>query len=94
MPSLAELARTAGLSAYHFHRVFKAATGVTPKAYAAAHRAAPAAAREEPVREGDGAALASPLEHGVGQHLHVGAIIAAGHQRRAQPAGRAACGAV
>ena len=38
-PSLAQLARRAGLSPYHFHRVFKAATGVTPKAYAIAHRA-------------------------------------------------------
>ena len=45
MPSLADLARAAGLSAYHFHRVFKAATGVTPKAYAAAHRATVLAAR-------------------------------------------------
>jgi AraC family transcriptional regulator of adaptative response/methylated-DNA-[protein]-cysteine methyltransferase len=39
VPSLKELAERAGLSVYHFHRVFKAATGVTPKAYAAAHRA-------------------------------------------------------
>lgn len=38
-PSLDMLARRAGLSTYHFHRVFKAATGLTPKAYAAAHRA-------------------------------------------------------
>jgi AraC family transcriptional regulator, regulatory protein of adaptative response / methylated-DNA-[protein]-cysteine methyltransferase len=38
-PTLAELAQHAGLSAYHLHRVFKAATGVTPKAYAGAHRA-------------------------------------------------------
>lgn len=38
-PSLATLARHAGLSAFHFHRVFKTATGVTPKAYAAAQRA-------------------------------------------------------
>lgn len=38
-PGLAELASKAGLSAYHFHRVFKAATGLTPKAYAVAHRA-------------------------------------------------------
>jgi AraC family transcriptional regulator of adaptative response/methylated-DNA-[protein]-cysteine methyltransferase len=38
-PSLADLARRAGLSPYHFHRVFKAVTGVTPRAYAAAHRA-------------------------------------------------------
>lgn len=38
-PSLHELARQAGLSPHHFHRVFKATTGVTPKAYADAHRA-------------------------------------------------------
>ena len=38
IPSLAVLAKKAGLSAYHFHRMFKAATGVTPKAYGAAHR--------------------------------------------------------
>lgn len=38
-PTLSGLARSAGMSPYHFHRVFKAATGVTPKAYAAAHRA-------------------------------------------------------
>ncbi len=38
-PSLAELARLAGLSPFHFQRVFKAATGLSPKAYAAAHRA-------------------------------------------------------
>lgn len=37
-PSLDELARASGLSPYHFHRVFKAAVGITPKAYAAAHR--------------------------------------------------------
>ena len=37
--SLGELARKAGLSAYHFHRLFKAVTGVTPRAYAIAHRA-------------------------------------------------------
>jgi AraC family transcriptional regulator of adaptative response/methylated-DNA-[protein]-cysteine methyltransferase len=38
MPSLATLAKRAGLSPYHFHRVFKGVTGVTPRAYAAAHR--------------------------------------------------------
>jgi AraC family transcriptional regulator of adaptative response/methylated-DNA-[protein]-cysteine methyltransferase len=37
-PSLAALAQAAGLSRFHFHRVFKAVTGVTPKAYADAHR--------------------------------------------------------
>lgn len=38
-PSLGTLAAAAGLSPYHFHRVFKAQTGVTPKAYATARRA-------------------------------------------------------
>ena len=38
-PQLAELAAASGLSPFHFHRVFKAATGLTPKAYADAHRA-------------------------------------------------------
>ena len=40
VPSLATLAARAGLSPYHFHRVFKAATGVTPRAYADARRRA------------------------------------------------------
>ncbi|WP_017906512.1 bifunctional DNA-binding transcriptional regulator/O6-methylguanine-DNA methyltransferase Ada [Pseudomonas asplenii] len=38
-PSLSPLAEQLGLSPFHFHRVFKAHTGLTPKAYAAAHRA-------------------------------------------------------
>src|SRR6185369_12200456 len=37
-PRLEQLANHAGLSVYHFQRVFKAVTGLTPKAYAAAHR--------------------------------------------------------
>ena len=37
-PALSALAASAGLSAFHFHRLFKAVTGVTPKAYANAHR--------------------------------------------------------
>ena len=37
-PSLDALARRAGLSAFHFHRVFKAITGLTPKAYGSALR--------------------------------------------------------
>ena len=39
VPSLALLARRAGLSPHHFHRVFKTVTGLTPRAYAAAGRA-------------------------------------------------------
>ncbi len=38
-PALAALARAAALSPFHFHRVFKGVTGVTPKAYAEAVRA-------------------------------------------------------
>ncbi|HZW19034.1 MAG TPA: bifunctional DNA-binding transcriptional regulator/O6-methylguanine-DNA methyltransferase Ada [Luteimonas sp.] len=38
-PDLATLSAQAGLSPFHFHRVFKAATGLTPRAYAAAQRA-------------------------------------------------------
>src|SRR5262245_22263205 len=38
-PTLADLADAVGMSRHHFHRVFKMLTGVTPKAYASAHRA-------------------------------------------------------
>src|SRR4029450_9361567 len=37
-PTLAQLAAHAELSTFHLHRVFKAATGVTPKQYATSHR--------------------------------------------------------
>jgi AraC family transcriptional regulator of adaptative response/methylated-DNA-[protein]-cysteine methyltransferase len=39
VPSLDDLANSVGMSSYHFHRIFKAHTGVTPRGYAAAHRA-------------------------------------------------------
>ena len=39
LPDLDALAAAAGLSRFHFHRVFKAMTGVTPKDYAAHRRA-------------------------------------------------------
>ncbi|MDN3519421.1 bifunctional DNA-binding transcriptional regulator/O6-methylguanine-DNA methyltransferase Ada [Aquisalimonas lutea] len=38
-PTLAELAERAGWSPHHLHRTFKAVTGLTPRAYGAAHRA-------------------------------------------------------
>lgn len=37
-PTLEQLAQPTGFSPFHFHRVFKAVTGVTPKQYATAHR--------------------------------------------------------
>ena len=39
VPTLNQLAQRAGTSPYHLHRTFKAVTGLTPKAYAGAHRA-------------------------------------------------------
>lgn len=39
LPALDTLARTAGMSPFHFHRVFRAVTGITPKAYGEARRA-------------------------------------------------------
>lgn len=39
-PALRELAAAAGLSPHHFHRLFKAVTGVTPKGYTEAQRRA------------------------------------------------------
>ncbi|QYY28234.1 bifunctional DNA-binding transcriptional regulator/O6-methylguanine-DNA methyltransferase Ada [Cupriavidus pinatubonensis] len=39
VPSLDELAARAGMSPFHLHRVFKAETGLTPRAYASAYRA-------------------------------------------------------
>lgn len=39
-PSLKELACSARMSSYHLHRLFKKATGLTPKAYATAVRTA------------------------------------------------------
>jgi AraC family transcriptional regulator of adaptative response/methylated-DNA-[protein]-cysteine methyltransferase len=38
-PNLDSLAEACGMSRFHFHRIFKAHTGITPKAYAAGRRA-------------------------------------------------------
>ncbi len=38
-PNLDQLADACGMSRFHFHRIFKAQTGITPKAYWAAGRA-------------------------------------------------------
>lgn len=39
VPDLDTLAQACGMSRFHFHRIFKAHTGITPKAYANAGRA-------------------------------------------------------
>jgi AraC family transcriptional regulator of adaptative response/methylated-DNA-[protein]-cysteine methyltransferase len=59
-PDLRSLAAEVGLSPHHLHRVFKAVTGVTPKAYAAATRAA--RAREQL----DGGASVTDAMYGAG----------------------------
>ncbi len=38
LPALAELAKSAGMSVFYFHRLFKKITGVTPKIYGTARR--------------------------------------------------------
>ncbi|HLY44191.1 MAG TPA: bifunctional DNA-binding transcriptional regulator/O6-methylguanine-DNA methyltransferase Ada [Stellaceae bacterium] len=38
VPSLAELAAAAGISRFHFHRVFKQITGATPREWGKSHR--------------------------------------------------------
>ena len=40
VPDLDSLAASSGMSRFYFHRIFRAHTGITPKAYAAAQRAA------------------------------------------------------
>ena len=45
LPSLAELADAAGISRFHFHRVFKQITGTTPREWGGAHRLDRLAAR-------------------------------------------------
>ena len=39
LPGLDALAASVGMSRFHFHRVFKAITGLTPRGFATAHRA-------------------------------------------------------
>lgn len=39
LPNLDALAKAAAMSRFHFHRIFTKITGLTPKAYAQAHRA-------------------------------------------------------
>ena len=73
-PRLDELARHAGMSAYHLHRVFKAVTGLTPRAYAAAHR-------ERRVRTGLDRAET------VGEAIHAAGYNASGRFYAQQPLG-------
>ena len=56
VPVLNDLASAAGMSSFHFHRVFKAITGLTPKGYACAHRA-----RKMRQRLGDGGSVTEAL---------------------------------
>ncbi len=60
MPPLEEIAAVSGLSPHHFHRRFRAETGVTPRAWAAARRAERLAAA---LAEGQGVTQAI---HGAG----------------------------
>jgi AraC family transcriptional regulator of adaptative response/methylated-DNA-[protein]-cysteine methyltransferase len=50
LPTLKELAAAVGISPFYFHRLFKEATGLTPKSYAAACRSD--RMREESLKRG------------------------------------------
>jgi len=63
-PSLQAVARAVGLSPHHLHRLFKAATGITPSAYAVA-------CRVERVRDGlirEGSVTAAIYDAGYGSN--------------------------
>lgn len=65
-PTLAALAARANLSPWHLQRLFKRLTGVTPRAYAAAHRAN----RTRAALDGDGSVTAA---------IHDGGYASGGH---------------
>ena len=69
LPDLASLAAAAGMSPFHFHRIFRKVTGVTPKAYASAHRANRVRAElvQGAAPEGQ-AALAAEVQRGEAGH--------------------------
>ena len=84
-PNLDELAEEVGMSPFHFHRVFKAETGLTPKAYASAPSARTSCARSSATRAatvtdaiyGAGFNSEQPLLRGIRRH--------AGHARARLP---------
>ncbi|MCZ7655466.1 MAG: AraC family transcriptional regulator [Rhodocyclaceae bacterium] len=94
---LAALARQAGLSPHHFHRIFKAATGLTPKAFLQI-RAGEACGERAAVRAfGDGCDLRVGLQfggtllRGIGRPARHGAWhLPQGRGRRADPLRRGA----
>jgi AraC family transcriptional regulator of adaptative response/methylated-DNA-[protein]-cysteine methyltransferase len=61
VPTLEELASAAGMSPFHFHRQFKALTGLTPKAYGTAQRA-----KRVRAELADGAASVTSAIYGAG----------------------------
>lgn len=75
IPALGELARACALSPSHLHRLFKAATGLTPKGYAEAHRRtriAEALGRPETVTM---AAYSAGFASSSGFYRHAGAAL-------------------
>lgn len=84
-PSLDELAAQAGLSPHHFHRIFRAELGLTPKGYAAAHRA-------RKLREQLGAAGKGATGKGAASKGTAGAVIAGNGSTGNGSAGKSAAG--
>lgn len=72
-PTLHEMAERAGLSAYHFHRVFRRVTGLTPKQYAAAHRTQ--LVRSELGRGGSVTDAVYAAGYGSGSRFYAGGVL-------------------
>jgi AraC family transcriptional regulator of adaptative response/methylated-DNA-[protein]-cysteine methyltransferase len=76
MPDLAALARAAGISRFHFHRLFARHTGMTPKAYITAQRAQ--RARDQLQRSGSVTAAIYDAGFGSNGRFYAGSAAALG----------------
>ncbi|OLE32485.1 MAG: bifunctional transcriptional activator/DNA repair enzyme protein Ada [Alphaproteobacteria bacterium 13_1_20CM_3_64_12] len=69
LPSLAELAGAAGISRFHFHRVFKQITGATPREWGKAHRFGASSRAYEAAPNGLGMTPATRRRGGKGETI-------------------------
>ena len=83
MPDLAALAREAGMSRFHFHRLFTRHTGMTPKAYITAQRAQ--RVRDQLQRSDSVTDAIYDAGFGSNGRFYAGSAAAAGHDAQQLP---------